>query len=149
MPKRPLILTVDDESNGLEGRKMLLERHGYEVLAARSGVEGLQLFASSPVELVLLDYKMPPMNGDVVAERMKAGQPHIPIAILSAEEGLPASALRSAEAFISKSEPPANFLRIVQHLLDIHFLHAPLDRSEVGKLALRSATRGTQNGNSD
>ena len=45
MQKRPLILCVDDEWNGLEGRKMLLEEGGCKVLASTSGVEALRLFA--------------------------------------------------------------------------------------------------------
>lgn len=124
MTKRPLILCVDDEWNGLEGRKMLFEERGYQVLAATSGTEALQLFASHPIDLVLLDYHMPAMNGDVIAERMKASQPDVPIAILSADVGLPTSALKSVEAFVSKSESPANLLLIVQHLLDVRFLIA-------------------------
>jgi CheY-like chemotaxis protein len=87
----------------------------------------LQLFASQPVDLVLLDYHMPPMNGDVVAEHMKASQPDVPIAILSAEEELPESAMTSVEAFVSKSESPGNLLQIVEHLLEARFLFAPLD----------------------
>ena len=121
MTKKPLILCVDDEWNGLEGRKMLLEERGYQVLAATSGAEALQLFASHRVDLVLLDYHMLGMNGDVIAERMKASQPDVPVAILSGDVGLPASALKSVEAFVSKSESPANLLMIVEHLLDARF----------------------------
>jgi len=126
MPKKPLILCVDDEWNGLEGRKMLLEERGYKVVVATGGAEALQLFASHPVDLVLIDYHMPGMNGDVVAEHIKASQPDIPIAILSADEALPESALKSIEAFVSKSESPANLLQIVEHLLDVRSLFAPL-----------------------
>jgi CheY-like chemotaxis protein len=127
MPKRSLILCVDDEWNGLEGREMLLEEAGYKVLVATSGAEALQLFASHPVDLVILDYHMPGMNGDVVAEHMKAGQPDVPIALLSADDGIPESALRWVDAFVSKSESPANLLQIVEHLLDLRLLFAPLD----------------------
>ncbi len=56
MPRRPLILCVDDEWNGLEGRKTLFEETGCKVLVATSEAEALQLFASHPVDLVLLDY---------------------------------------------------------------------------------------------
>jgi CheY-like chemotaxis protein len=108
MPRKPLILCVDDEFNGLEGRKMLLEEAGCKVLIATSGADALQLFASHPVDLVLLDYHMPGANGDVVAEHMKAGQPDVPIALLSADDGLPESALKWVDAFGSKSESPAN-----------------------------------------
>jgi CheY-like chemotaxis protein len=127
MPRRPLILCVDDEWNGLEGRKLLLEETGCKVLVATSGADALQLFASNQVDLVLLDYHMPGMNGDVVAEHMKAGQSDVPIALLSADDGLPESALRWVDAFVSKSESPANLLQIVEHLLDLGFLFTPLD----------------------
>ena len=127
MPRKPLILCVDDEWNGLEGRKTLFEEAGCKVLVAISGAEALQLFASHPVDLVLLDYHMPGMNGDVVAEHMKAGEPDVPIALLSADDGLPESALKWVDAFVSKSESPANLLQIVEHLLDLRFLFAPLD----------------------
>jgi CheY-like chemotaxis protein len=50
--KRPVVLCVDDEGNGLEGHRMLLENHGYTVLVATSGDEALQLFASHPTDLV-------------------------------------------------------------------------------------------------
>ena len=127
MPRRSLILCVDDEWNGLEGRKMLFEETGYKVLVATGGAEALQLFASHPVDLVLLDYHMPGMNGDVVAEHMKAGQPDVPIALLSADDEPPERALRWVDAFVSKSESPANLLQIVEHLLDLRLLFAPLD----------------------
>jgi len=103
MPRRPVVLCVDDEWNGLEGRKMLLEEAGFKVLVANSGADALQLFASNPVDLVLLDYHMPGMNGDVVAEHMKAGQSDVPIALLSADDGLPESALTWVDGFVSKS----------------------------------------------
>jgi CheY-like chemotaxis protein len=83
MAKRPLILCIDDEGNGLEGRKMLLEENGCNVLASTSGVEALQLFACHPIDLVLLDYHMPEMRGDVVAACMKASQPDIKSARLT------------------------------------------------------------------
>jgi len=131
MRRRRLILCVDDEWNGLEGRKMLFEERGYQVLVTSSGAEALQLFASHPVDLVLLDYHMPEMNGDVIAERMKACQPDVPIAILSADVGLPASTLKSVEAFVSKSESPANLLMIVDCLLDVRFPIAASDGPEI------------------
>ena len=114
MPRKPLILCVDDEWNGLEGRKMLLEESGCRVLASTSGVEALHLFASHPI-------------GDVVAACMKASQPEIPIVLLSADDELPESVLELIDVFVSKSESPANLLQIVEHLLDLRFLFTPLD----------------------
>jgi DNA-binding response OmpR family regulator len=90
-------------------------------LVATSGADALQLFASHPVDLVLLDYHMLGMNGDVVAEQMKTGEPDVPIALLSADDGLSESALKWVDAFVSKSESPANLLQIVEHLLDLRY----------------------------
>jgi len=106
---------------------MLYEEAGFKLLVATSAAEALQLFVSHLVDLVLLDYHMPGMNGDVVAEQMKAREPDVPIALLSADERLPESALRWVNAFVSKSESPANLLQIVGRLLDLRFLVAPLD----------------------
>jgi len=56
------------------------------------------------------------MNGDVVAAHMKACQPDVPIALLSADEELPESALKWVDAFVSKSESPADLVQIVEPL---------------------------------
>ena len=127
MRNKPQALCVDDEWNGLEGRKMLFEQNGYDVLVATSGAEALQLFANHHVDLVLLDYHMPLMDGGVVAERMKSMRPAVPIAILSGDEEVAAKALKCADAFVSKGESPTNLLVIAEHLLDVRFLFAPLD----------------------
>jgi CheY-like chemotaxis protein len=125
MPKKPLILCVDDEWNQLEGRKMLLEESGCKVLASTSGEEALQLLANHTIDLVLLDYHMPEMRGDVVAARMKASHSEIPIVLLSAAAELPESVLESVDVFVSKSSSPAHLLQIVELLLDLRFLFTP------------------------
>lgn len=66
-----IVLCVDDEAVGLSVRKMTLESQGYRVLTAESGPAALTLFSAENIELVILDFMMPGMNGDVVAERMK------------------------------------------------------------------------------
>jgi CheY-like chemotaxis protein len=130
---KPLILCVDDASNELEGRKMLLEENGFEVLTASNGIEALQAFISHPVDLVLLDYHMPPMNGDVAAARMKACKPDVPIALLSGDDRVPQSKLKTVDVFVSKSEPITTFLAIVDHLLTLRLLFQPLGNLETGK----------------
>ncbi len=135
MTGKPLILCADDASTVLEGQKMLLEEDGLEVLTATNGKEALQAFVSHPVDLVLLDYHMPQMNGDVAAAYMKACKPDVPIVLLSADDWIPPSKLKTVDAFVSKSEPIAAFLETVEHLLSLRFLFQPLcglesDRAE-------------------
>jgi CheY-like chemotaxis protein len=68
------ILCIDDHTNGLIGRKILLENNGYRVLPAIAGDEGLTLFLSHSVDAVILDYQMPGMNGDVVVRNETRSQ---------------------------------------------------------------------------
>jgi CheY-like chemotaxis protein len=126
---KPLILCADDAPCVLEGWRMLLERNGYEVLTATNGKEALQEFVSHPVDLVLLDHNMPEMNGDVAARHMKACKPDVPVVLLSADDWVPPSKLNIVDAFVSKSEPIARFLEMVDHLLSLRFLFQPLDDS--------------------
>ena len=112
------ILCIDDHWNGLIGRKMLLEKNGYEVLQASGGDEGLKLFRSHTVDAVVLDYQMPRMNGDVVAAKMKRLKSTVPIMMLSAYEPLPKNKLKAVDAFLSKSQPTAKLLMNLQHMID-------------------------------
>ena len=130
--KKARILCVDDQRNGLEGRQMLLEERGYDVLIATNGATALRLFSSHRVDLVLLDYLMPEMNGDVVARHMKAIHPDIPVVMLSAEDDLPESALRSVDVFVSKSESPESLIKVVEHALGANFLSSPVLELEEG-----------------
>jgi CheY-like chemotaxis protein len=112
------ILCIDDHWNGLIGRKMLLENHGYRVLEATGGDEGLKLFLEHPVDAVVLDYQMPGMNGDVVAKKMKRANSHVPIMLLSAYGPLPKNKLEAVDTFLSKSQPPMILLSTLQSLLE-------------------------------
>jgi len=112
------ILCIDDHWNGLIGRKMLLEKNGYEVLGASGGDEGLKLFRSNRVDAVVLDYQLPGMNGDVVAAKMKRIKSSVPIMMLSAYEPLPKNKLKAVDAFLSKSQPTAKLLSNLQHMID-------------------------------
>src|SRR5580765_2971318 len=112
------ILCIDDHWNGLMGRKLLLEKSGYEVLEASGGDEGLKLFRSHAVDAVVVDYQMPGMNGDVVAAKMKRINARVPIMMLSAYGPLPKSKLSSVDSFVVKSQAPTIMLSTLQNLLN-------------------------------
>jgi CheY-like chemotaxis protein len=111
------ILCVDDEATGLSVRKMILESQGYRVVTAENGPDGLAIFSAQPIDLVVLDYKMPGMNGDVVAERMKQLKPSIPILMLSAYVDLPSETLALVDRYLTKGEDPLMMLKAVAELL--------------------------------
>lgn len=112
------ILCIEDHWKGLVARKMLLEKNGYEVLEASGADEGLKLFLSRNVDAVLLDYQMPGMNSEVVAEQMKRINSHVPIMLLLASGPLSKNKLRSVDSFLTKSQPPNVLLSRLQGLLD-------------------------------
>ena len=114
---RAVILCVDDETTGLAIRKMTLESQGYRVLTADNGAEGLAIFSSQAIDLVVLDYKMPGMDGDVVAERMKQLKPDVPILLLSAYVDLPRETLALMDMYLTKTEGPLRMLKAVEELL--------------------------------
>lgn len=127
---KPVILCVDDTPSILEGEKMLLEENGYRVLTATNGKEAVQAFASHSVDLVLLDYNMPEMNGGMAAVSMKDSKPDVPVALLSSDECLPSSDLEAVDCFIPKSEPIVSLLEKVDYLLSLRFLFRPFDASK-------------------
>jgi len=105
MPNRQhLVLCVDDETIGLEVRRMLLERAGYRVLTALDGSSGLDLFEREPVEAVVLDFSMPGMSGGEVAQRMRLVKPHVPILMLSAYTSLPPEVTKTVDLAMTKGE---------------------------------------------
>src|SRR5580698_3961462 len=110
------VLCVDDEAIGLRVRKILLEGHGFKVLTASSGQQGLTIFDENKVDLVVLDYYMPGMNGGDVAAEMRRRRPAVPIIFLSAYFSLPPAALEFANAFITKGDPPDVLIEKIQQL---------------------------------
>jgi CheY-like chemotaxis protein len=111
------VLCVDDEKIGLRVRKIMLESRGYRVLTAANGAEGLKIFDENPVDLVVLDYFMPELNGGEVAAEMRRRRPDVPIVFLSAYFSLPPEALRVADAFLTKGDPPDVLIEKIQNLV--------------------------------
>ena len=80
------ILIVDDTTNNLRLLSQMLTEHGYGVRAVTSGERALASAQVTPPSLILLDIKMPEMNGYEVCQRLKADKQtrDIPIIFISA-----------------------------------------------------------------
>ena len=111
------VLCVDDEMIGLRVRKIMLESQGYQVLTASSGKQGLEVFEQNPVDVVVLDYYMPDLNGGEVAAEMRRQRPDIPIIFLSAFFSLPTNAMELATDFITKGDPPDSLIERIEKLV--------------------------------
>ena len=69
--KTEKILVVDDEPDMVMLLKQFLEHRGYEVISAADGAEGLEKAINEEPDLVLLDTRMPVMNGREMLERLR------------------------------------------------------------------------------
>src|SRR6267142_5769552 len=82
MPKSR-ILVIDDEAAIRDSLKMTLEYDGYEFIGAATGQEGLALVEREAPDLVLLDVKMPGMDGLDVLERLRSMNETLPVVMIS------------------------------------------------------------------
>jgi len=78
------ILIVEDEANQRRLLKKILSKEGYSVDEAGSGEEGIDVFFKGDFDLVLLDRKLPDMEGIEVLKDIKKINPIIPVVIITA-----------------------------------------------------------------
>ena len=117
------ILVVDDET--LVGRtaKAALEHHGYEVILAKSGHEGIELFESraSEIALVLLDMNMPMMGGETAFEQLKKIRPDVRVIVTSGyneERAVERFGGKRVAGFIQKPYTPRQLAEKVKRVLE-------------------------------
>jgi CheY-like chemotaxis protein len=117
---QPTILCIDDYETSLAGWCLYLQNAGYSVTTARTAQEGLERFAVSSVDLVLLDYGMPDRNGGDLAEAMKRIKPDVRILMFSGVPNVPENARLHVDAFLQKGQSPKVVLEKIQELLQSH-----------------------------
>jgi len=77
------ILVIDDEKNIRRTLTDILEDEGYNVLSASSGEEGLQVLARENIDLLLLDVKLPGMDGIEVLKKVRKDFPSLDVIMIS------------------------------------------------------------------
>ena len=85
------ILLVDDQEMNLRALEALLQDLGKPLVSARSGQEALRLLFDRTFALILLDVRMPDMDGYETAEhiRRRARSAHTPIIFITAADATP------------------------------------------------------------
>ena len=83
------ILLVDDEEDFLSSAAKALERRGLEVQTARDGAEAFARIERHPVDVVVLDVKMPGLDGVEVFRRLKKEGQRLPVIILTGHGSIP------------------------------------------------------------
>lgn len=104
------ILIAEDEESNFLLLKTILKRH--YVLQARTGLELLKVFAEKGADMILLDIKMPEMNGIEALKEIRKKDTNIPIIMQSAyafENDMEAARAAGSNGFITK---PINIVEL-------------------------------------
>jgi len=120
-PSRPTteVLCVDDDADTLKLRKLVLEAAGYNVLLANSAENAISILANGKeVDLVLLDYLMPDMNGDELAMHLRRQFPELALIAISAVGQLPQDLLQAVDAHLQKGQDPEVLLSTISDVLE-------------------------------
>lgn len=84
MTDSPVVLIVDDDPYILEFVEMVLADEGYQVITAGNGQQALDVVTRRQVDLVLLDMRMPVMDGWEFAAALKEANLDPPIVVMTA-----------------------------------------------------------------
>ena len=115
-PRR--LLCVDDHQGLLSILRDLLETFGYSVLTASSGREAIKLLDENCMDLVIVDYEMPDMNGSALAEAIKDATPELPVLMFSGCISKPdLDELQYVDCFVPKGQMTELLLLEVARLL--------------------------------
>lgn len=111
------ILVVDDDSTMLRALKIWLSDE-YKVYMANSGTAAITLLAQKEVDLILLDYEMPVLDGPKVFEMLRAeeGLRDIPVMFLTGrddEESVMRVLAMKPENYLLKTDSPDHILEII------------------------------------
>jgi two-component system, cell cycle response regulator DivK len=116
------ILIIEDNEQNLYLVSFILEKHGYEVFAARDGQEGISRAVCIKPDIILLDIQLPVMDGYAVARRLRTNPDLAQIPIIAVTSyAMTGDREKTIEAgcngYIEKPINPDTFLQQVeQHL---------------------------------
>jgi two-component system sensor histidine kinase/response regulator len=119
---RLTILVADDEPEVVNLVRTLLEWQRYSVLDAADGRDAIQQARRMVPDLILLDVRMPRMNGLTVLERLQAdplteGIPVIMLSVVTTYSEVRSALQRGAVAYLSKPFELKEMLELVQRVL--------------------------------
>jgi CheY-like chemotaxis protein len=105
------VLFVDDEVMLLQLGAHLMEESGCSVIVARDPLEAISIMSNTvEIEIAILDYHMPVMNGCALADRLRSMHPELKIILYSGAIDIPQSEMTNVDAFISKGDDARRLL---------------------------------------
>src|SRR5260370_15313280 len=123
-PVIPRILLVDDEAQLLELCAQVMKLCGFSVVTAEGPVQAISLMAEEMIEKIdvaILDYHMPVMNGCALADRLRSMRPKLKIILYSGAIDIPQSEMTSVDVFIPKDDA---ITRLLPHIVQFTQLSA-------------------------
>jgi DNA-binding response OmpR family regulator len=82
-PQRSILIVDDDPSIRYMLCRVLLGE-GYDVVSAANGRDGMEIMAAREIDLVLLDWKMPGLNGEDTLKEISILHPALPVIMITA-----------------------------------------------------------------
>lgn len=125
------VLVVDDEVALLRAVSIALTARGYTVTTASNGAEGLEQLVSHQPDVVIIDVKMPELNGVNLVQAIR-GDPvtaHIPLIILSAlaqPRDIDIGTMAGADLYLTKPLNPNQLIAAIEQALTL----SPQDRED-------------------
>ena len=113
------VLCIDDDVRELCLRETVLQTQGYVVFTATSGPLGLDVLKHVIIDVVVLDYAMPEMDGTAVAIEIRRVWVRLPIVVLSGHDisEIPPPLLALTNGFVDKGAPPGELFTALKKVL--------------------------------
>ncbi len=145
------ILIVDDDIDSLKLIGLMLQRHGYEVVAANAGTQALSKATSEHPSLIILDVMMPDMDGYEVCRRLRANPDtrSIPIIMFTAKtlvDDKVAGFEAGADDYLTKPTHPAELASRVKSILARSAPQTPQKRPETASKGMAIGVIGVKGG---
>ena len=151
MPK-PRILLVDDEERFRTNLQRMLDAQGLTVKAAGSGADALEELAHSPYDVIVLDIRMPGMDGLAALKEIKQLNPEVEVIILSGHASMDAAMeinrltgqdiMYQQFGYLMRSGAPDSLDRMVAMSFG-HLAIQLIQRGETGKMVALKSGRYT------
>lgn len=124
LTKTSRILIVDDEPNvAIVLQRVLSSLPNSDIIAVYNPLDALQLFEQTQVDLVITDYKMPQLDGLILATRLKTLAPQVNIIMLTAcdeyELHQQINGCNPIQHILLKPTPPQKLRRLVSAVLEL------------------------------
>ncbi len=112
-----VVLCIDDDQATLEVMESTLTGNGYSVLTSSSWRDAVETFQQNSIDLVIVDYEMPWMNGYEVALWIRSISPRVPIVLHSDSLDVSELAIKRTDACIPKGSEPSVLIAAVSNLI--------------------------------